>query len=449
MGTEERAAIGGVVEGIARDVDQRRWEDLWSRFADEVRLDYGAPETLTPGEIVSRWRPLLSAFDATEHVVHEVAVQRDGDRARAASRFTALHRLGPDRWVLEGRWEHELARTSLGWRASAMRMIPEKSTGEEVLERAKARMRSEVVPLPPGVSVERVRFLSEGTPLVGDLYLPRAPAAGARPALVVTGSWTTVKEQMPAEYAKRLAAAGYAALTFDFRGWGESSGLPRQYESPARKAQDIASAVSFLAGDARVERERIALLGVCASSGYAAQVAATDARVRTLVLVAPWLHDAPLVRATYGGDEGVRERTERGRAARSRWEHRGELEVVPAASRTDPSAAMYWEGDFLDYYLNPSRGAIPRWSNRFAVMSWPEWLEYDAVSIAPRVKVPTLLVHSEQAAIPDGARSFHRQLRVPARMVWTDAPSQFHFYDDARTIDRALEVALDHLRATL
>ena len=369
---EDRAGITSIVEGIAKDADERRWEDLWSRFTDEVRLDYGTPETLTPGEIVSRWRPLLSAFDATEHVVHDVAVRQEGDRARTTARFTATHRLGAESWVLEGQWEHELSRTSRGWRACAMRMISSASTGDAVLERAKQRTRAETVPLPRGVRVERVRFTGEGAPMVGDLYLPDRGAADRLPALVVTGSWITVKEQMPAEYAKRLAEAGYAALTFDFRGYGESGGAPRQYESPARKSKDIASAVSFLATHGRVDSSRIGLLGVCASTGYAAEVAATDERVRTLALVAPWLHDGPLVRAMYGGEEGVRERAERGRSARARWERTGEVEVVPAASNTDRSAAMYWEGDFLDYYLNPSRGAIPRWSNRFAVMSWPE-----------------------------------------------------------------------------
>ena len=65
------------------------------------------------------------------------------------------------------------------------------------------------------------------------------------------------------------------------------------------------------------------------------------------------------------------------------------------------------------------------------------------------MRVPTLVVHSEQAAIPDGARRFHERLRAPAQMLWIDAPSQFHFYDDPPTIERALDAALAHLRKTM
>lgn len=80
------------------------------------------------------------------------------------------------------------------------------------------------------------------------------------------------------------------------------------------------------------------------------------------------------------------------------------------------------------YYLNPERGAIPEWPNRFAVMSWPEWLGFDPIRIAPEIVVPTLLVHSPAAAVPDGARRFHRDLAGPADFLWTQG-TQFDFYD--------------------
>lgn len=56
--------------------------------------------------------------------------------------------------------------------------------------------------------------------LAANLYLPKD--AKDAPVVVVTGAWTTVKEQMPAVYAQALAERGYAALTFDFRGWGKA-----------------------------------------------------------------------------------------------------------------------------------------------------------------------------------------------------------------------------------
>ena len=45
--------------------------------------------------------------------------------------------------------------------------------------------------------------------------------------MIVTGTWTTVKEQMAGIYARELANRGLAALAFDFTGWGESGGAPQ------------------------------------------------------------------------------------------------------------------------------------------------------------------------------------------------------------------------------
>ena len=62
-----------------------------------------------------------------------------------------------------------------------------------------------------------VRFDSHGSLLQGILYLPEA-AATPLPAVVVTGAWTTVKEQMAGTYARELAVRGHAAPAFDFTG---------------------------------------------------------------------------------------------------------------------------------------------------------------------------------------------------------------------------------------
>ncbi|MBT2224358.1 alpha/beta hydrolase [Nonomuraea sp. NEAU-A123] len=289
-------------------------------------------------------------------------------------------------------------------------------------------------------------FTSEGETLRGEVHLPSSAPEGTRlPAVVVTGSWTTVRQQMPALYARRLAERGYLALAFDFRGYGDSTGSPRDLESPVQKAADIHQAVTFLTGHPQADPDRIGALALCAGAGYAAVNAAGDDRVRSLALVAPWLHDATLVEALYGGPEGVAQLMKTGQDAERHWRQTGEVTYVPAVSATDPDAAMY--GPF-DYYLNPERGAIPQWGNRFAVMAWPGWLTFDPIAVAPKIHTPTLLVHSEEAAIPDGARRFHDALAGPKALVWTSG-TQLDFYDQEPHVTTAVDAAVDHFTATL
>jgi hypothetical protein len=100
-----------------------------------------------------------------------------------------------------------------------------------------------------------VLFHSAGVALVGRIHRNVDNLIEVQPGLVVTGSWFTVKEQMPDRYAAELAARGYTVLTFDFAGFGESGGEPRQTEMPVRKVTDISAAAHFL-GTCRASFQR-------------------------------------------------------------------------------------------------------------------------------------------------------------------------------------------------
>ena len=134
------------------------------------------------------------------------------------------------------------------------------------------------------MAIETVTFDSHGARLTGRLY---HRGGQGLPGVLVTGSWMTVKEQMPAGYAPLLAEAGFAALTFDFRGFGESEGEPREVESPARKAEDLRAAARFLASHARVDRAKVGALAICASAGYAAVATREESDLRSIAMVAP------------------------------------------------------------------------------------------------------------------------------------------------------------------
>ncbi|WP_431950336.1 alpha/beta hydrolase [Nocardia lijiangensis] len=289
----------------------------------------------------------------------------------------------------------------------------------------------------------KVEFDSDGVELVGNLHLPQGQDPA--PGVVVAGTWTSVKEMMADRYAERLAAHGYAALSFDFTGFGESSGEPRDVESPPRKVRDIHNAVSFLAGHSAVDAARLGALGICAAAMYMSDNAAHDSRVKSLALVAPWLHDAAICEQAYGGAEAVAAKIERGERARARFEETGEIDYVPVVSATDERAAMPYD---IDFYLDPARGGIPAWPNRFAVMSWVDWLTFDSIALAPKISQPTLLVHSEQAAIPDGARRFHAGLAGRKDIFWTEG-SQFDFYDQEPQVALTVDTVAAHFGRTL
>ncbi len=288
-------------------------------------------------------------------------------------------------------------------------------------------------------------FLAHGVPLVGRFYRKTQRIDERQPGVIVTGSWLTVKEQMPAVYARKLAEAGYTAFTFDFTGFGESRGVPRQAELPARKISDIIAAAEFIGTLSFVDRNNIGHLAICASAQYALAAIARGARIHSFAGVAGWFHDAKSVAPFYGGTEGVATRLDRGREALERYLRDGEVTMVPAYAAGNDRAGMFFP---LDYYANPNRGAIPAWKNQMAEMSWLYWLSFDGLSASDEVATPVILVHGDDCVLPQNAREVHARLRGPKELVWTSG-GQVDFYDQPALVEKAIGAVVPWFDKTL
>jgi fermentation-respiration switch protein FrsA (DUF1100 family) len=284
---------------------------------------------------------------------------------------------------------------------------------------------------------QSVVFHSRGVPLVGRFFRGDDSLAAREPVVIALGSWLTVKEQMATTYAQRLAALGYTTFVFDFSGFGESRGDPRQAELPARKIEDLFAAVDFLRTISFVDPDRIGCLGVCASAQYVLAALARGLDVRSFASVAGWYHDRASVAPFYGGEPGVTARIERARAAVDRYARTGEVALVPAYQDGNERAGMHFR---LDYYAAADRGALAAWKNEMAELSWFYWLSFDGLAAADRVSTPSLFVHSDGCVFPDHVRAIHGRVRGPKRLVWADG-AQIDFYDQPGPVGTAVGAA--------
>ncbi len=299
-----------------------------------------------------------------------------------------------------------------------------------------------------GVIREKVSFTSNGVILKGHLFLPPAFNTSKKyPTAIVTGSWTSVKEQMPDEYASLMAKDGFVTMTFDFTGFGESEGQPRQVEDYELKIADIKAAIDFLSVHKNVDINSISGIGVCASSGYMAHAVAQDERMSTLVLVAPWLHNPEIAKSIYdmrpGGTDGL---VKAAKEAKVNYAKTGEMEYVLAASELDPLSAMYVPENAFDYYLNSSKAAGKYYDNRFAVSSWEPWLTFDGISAGKKIKQPVFIVHSESGAVPEGTKQFYNLLVGQKEIKWLNQYNQQQLYFEKEAVQNAINAVVNYLR---
>jgi uncharacterized protein len=272
----------------------------------------------------------------------------------------------------------------------------------------------------------RFEFTVEGTPLVGTLCTPPVGVETVARA-VVTGPLTSVKEQSSGMYASALARRGYQALAFDHRYFGESGGEPRQFENPFAKIEDLRGAVTALEERGGRPLPMIGV-GVCIGAGYMSRAVAEDDRFKGFAGVAGVYVAAP---ADAASSPGVL----RGQAAEEEWKRTGRAETIPAVGPDGGDIAMPLR-EAYEYYGTP-RGAVPNYTNRYAVQSFAYTGKFDSQGAAPLIKVPTIIIHSENAMIPALAHSFFERLTAPRQQLWLESQGQIDFYDDAKLIGRA------------
>lgn len=89
-------------------------------------------------------------------------------------------------------------------------------------------------------------FYVRGVKCAAWLYLPANHSQGPVPAVVIGHGLGGVREWRLDNFAQAFRAAGYACLVFDYRGFGESDGAPRQVVEPEMLLEDWRAAISTL-----------------------------------------------------------------------------------------------------------------------------------------------------------------------------------------------------------
>ena len=301
-----------------------------------------------------------------------------------------------------------------------------------------AQQQQRVFEPPPNVEMREVVIWSDGYRLDGDVFLPKGLDEGEKlPAILLSHGWGGTKTSSRRTAAK-FAAAGYVALGFSYRTWGRSEGpmilvdgMPQLGESneatvkvrfvrevvdPLAWASDFQHALDFLVGEPHVDPDKIGIWGTSYGGGMVIWNAAHDDRAKAVV--------------SQVGGMGVA------------WP---EMEAVAAKRQTDIA-----RGD-----MEPIPQAIDKTGELRGTPNFAHMIRYDAVEVAHRVDVPTLLIDAENEELFDrrdhGGRVFEilrAQGSVPVRHVVMPGISHYGVYREGfeESTDLALEWFDLHLK---
>ncbi len=237
--------------------------------------------------------------------------------------------------------------------------------------------------------------------LAGTLSRPRGD--GPFPGVVlVTGSGDHVRDQtisgapMFRWIAERLSAEGFAVLRVDERGAGGSGGVAYPQQDTTSRVGDVRACLGFLRSHARVDADRVGLLGHSEGSMIAARLSAMDGKVAFMVLLAaPALpgREIFLLQRTQPGDETDRDSIRRRRVAMAALIDVGHTESSENDWRDAVRRQMEAEGA-TDEQIEERLDDETTFISRFHTTPWYRgFLSSDVRQYLRGVQAPTLALY--------------------------------------------------------
>lgn len=266
-------------------------------------------------------------------------------------------------------------------------------------------------------SKQTVTFPAEGgIALSAWLYLPEG--SGPHAGITMAHGFGGTKYHGIERFAEAFAAAGFAVLLHDHRGFGDSGGEPRQDINPWQQIADWRRAISYLQDRPEVDESRIGLWGTSFAGGHAIVLGATDRRLKAVVSQVPTI-DGPaagLRRVLPENIAGLEKRF----AEDDRAQLRGEPPATQIIVSDDPAQpASYKAADAIAFYLQPIPEGI--WENKITLRSnrWARmYIPGDFVDLVSPTPLLMVIAEQDHIAVTDLALKAYEKALHPKKLAF-------------------------------
>ena len=248
------------------------------------------------------------------------------------------------------------------------------------------------------------------------------------PAIVMAHGFTGTRRDRLGPFAERFAAAGIAAIPFDYRGFGDSTGTEDVVDVD-RQLEDWGAAIAFARSLPSIDPSRIAVFGSSMGGGNALAAAAADKRVAAAVSQVPFL-DLP--RQAYRPDPGVVARMMRAAALDRAGAAAGQQpRILPAVGQPDEPAFINAPDAEEGWRRVVAMGEDSRWRDRAAarfLLRRP----YRPAKLAARLACPWLVCVAEEDNVASPPAAIDAASRAPRGELRTyPGVNHFDVYDGA------------------
>lgn len=244
---------------------------------------------------------------------------------------------------------------------------------------------------------------------------PGAEDSGAPVVVMAHGLSGTRRDRLGA-FAERFSAAGFAALVFDHRGFGDSGGEPDLFD-PKRQMEDWRAAIAFARSLPEIDPSRVATFGSSMGGGNALAAAAEDQGVAAAISQVPFLD---IVRQAHRSSPRVTATMLRA-AAQGRY--------LPAVGQPNEPALINAPGGEEGWRRVVEIGEDSRWRNRVS-SRWLLGRPFRPIRHAAKLHCPWLVCVGEADRVAKPGPAIAAARRAPQGELRTyPGVDHFDIYD--------------------
>ena len=294
------------------------------------------------------------------------------------------------------------------------------------------------------VTMQKVTFKNQyQMNVAGNLFIPKNLNKRVKSAAIIVGHpMGAVKEQSSNLYAQKLAEQGFITLSLDLSFWGESAGRPRNLVSPDIYAEDFSAAVDFLGTRPLVDRDRIAVLGICGSGSFAISAAKIDPRLKAIATVSMYDMGA----ANRNGLRHSLSVEQRKKITEEAAEQRyveftgGPTKYTSGSVHELTASSTAIEREFYDFYRTPRgeytpKGQSPKLTTHPTLTSNVKFMNFypfeDIATISPR---PMLFITGANAHSREFSEDAYRLAGEPKELFIVPGAGHVDLYDRVNLI---------------
>jgi dienelactone hydrolase len=282
---------------------------------------------------------------------------------------------------------------------------------------------------------------ASGAEIEAWLYLPEGE--GPHPAVVMAHGIGAIKAGGLAPFAERFCREGFAAVAFDYRQWGGSSGRPREELSVPREREDYSIVIGWVAAQPNIDAQRLFAWGTSFAGMHIVELAASDSRLAGALAQSP-LVDGLAAAAMAPPLRGLR------LFSLALLDRIGAIfdrppRYLPGAGAPGQLAVGATEDAlFGQELMTPKDGT--EWNNRVAARSLLSFSWRRPVRRAVAIRCPLLLVVAEHDTMAPVAPALRVAERAPGAELYRSRGGHYDVYAGGEDHENVLRVEVEFLR---